>query len=130
ILFCFAGYLRTAHTRIAVTIGRRAVREIPRMLRVGLPIGGLRGLEIGVFVMTGIMMGVLGADALGAHQLVFNVAGVCFMVPLGLSQAATVRVAFQLGAGAPAAARHAGFIALALGALFMAGAGVLLWSAA
>ena len=40
----------------------------------------MRGLEIGVFVMTGVMMGMIGADALAAHQLVFNVAGVCFMV--------------------------------------------------
>ena len=64
-------------------------------------------MEIGVFVTTGILMGVIGADALGAHQLVLNVASVTFMVPLGLSQAATVRVAFQLGLGAPVAARRA-----------------------
>ena len=38
-----------------------------------------------MFVMTGVLMGVIGADALGAHQLVFNVAGVAFMVPLGLA---------------------------------------------
>jgi hypothetical protein len=29
----------------------------------------MRGLEIGVFVMTGVMMGMIGADALAAHQL-------------------------------------------------------------
>src|SRR5439155_24909135 len=102
---------------------------IPRILRLGLPIGALRGLEIGLFVTTGILMGLLGADALGAHQLVFNVVGVCFMVPLGLSQAATVRVAFQLGPGAPGAAGRAGFVALALGALFMVAAAVVLFAA-
>jgi MATE family multidrug resistance protein len=75
------------------------------------------------------MMGVVGAEALGAHQLVFNVAGVCFMVPLGLSQAATVRVAYQLGQGAPAAARRAAYTALAMGALFMTAAAALLWTA-
>jgi MATE family multidrug resistance protein len=79
-------------------------------------------------VMTGIMMAVIGADALGAHQLVFNVAGVCFMVPLGLAQAATVRVAYQLGLGMPEAARRAGFVALALGASVMMAAAVLLWT--
>src|ERR1700675_4498226 len=51
------------------------------------------------------------------------------MVPLGLAQAATVRVAFQLGLGAPAAARRAGFVAVALGAGFMAMTGLLLWAA-
>src|SRR5258708_5566788 len=88
--------------------------------------GVLRGLEIGVFVTTGILMGMLGADALGAQQLVLNVASLTFMVPLGLSQAATVRVAFQLGLGAPAAARRAGYVAVALGAGFMSAAAALL----
>jgi MATE family multidrug resistance protein len=129
ILFCFAGYLMLTPTPIPVRIGRIVLREIPRILRLGLPIGALRGLEIGLFVMTGILMGLLGADALGAHQLVFNVLGVCFMIPLGLGQAATVRVAFQLGAGAPGAARRAGFVALALGAAFMTASAALLFAA-
>lgn len=128
-LFCFAGYLLLTPTRIPVSIGRIVLREIPRILRLGLPIGALRGLEIGLFVTAGILMGLLGADALGAHQLVLNVVSVCFMIPLGLGQAATVRVAFQLGTGAPAAARRAGFVALALGASFMVASAVLLLAA-
>jgi MATE family, multidrug efflux pump len=128
-LCCFAGYLMLTPTKIPVAIGRIVLREIPRILRLGLPIGALRGLEIGLFVTTGILMGLLGADALGAHQLVFNVVGVCFMIPLGLGQAATVRVAFQLGLGAPVAARRAGFVALALGAAFMVGSAALLLAA-
>jgi multidrug resistance protein, MATE family len=94
--------------------------EIGRILRLGLPIGGILGLEIGVFATTGILMGLLGADALGAHQLVMNCISVIFMVPLGIAQAATVRVAVALGSGMPAAARRAGFVALALGAAYMA----------
>lgn len=83
----------------------------------------MRGLEIGVFVMTGVMMGMIGADALVAHQLVFNVAGVCFMVPLGLAQAATVRVAYQLGRSEPSAARRAAYVALATGRFVYDGCG-------
>ena len=94
--------------------------EIGRILRLGLPIGGILGLEIGVFSTAGILMGLLGADALGAHQLVMNCISVIFMVPLGIAQAATVRVAVALGSGAPAAARRAGFVALALGVAYMA----------
>jgi multidrug resistance protein, MATE family len=94
--------------------------EIGRILRLGLPIGGILGLEVGVFATTGILMGLLGADALGAHQLVMNCISVVFMVPLGIAQAATVRVAVALGSGAPAAARRAGLVALALGVGYMA----------
>jgi len=103
-------------------------RELMRILRLGLPIGGIMGLEIGVFGVAGILIGLLGADALGANQLVLNCAGLTFMVPLGISQAATVRIAFELGAGRAAAARRAGMVALALGTLFMAASALVLWS--
>jgi MATE family multidrug resistance protein len=127
-LLSFALFVATARLRLVAGIARSVLPQIADILRIGLPIAAMRGLEIGVFVMTGIMMGVVGADALGAHQLVINVAGVCFMVPLGLSQAATVRVAYQSGLGRPAAASRAGAVALALGALFMTATATLLWT--
>jgi MATE family multidrug resistance protein len=100
--------------------------QIVDILRLGLPIGLLRGIEVGLFACTGILMGLFGVAALGAHQLVINCAGISFMVPLGLSQAATVRVAYEIGAGRADAARRAGFTALALGAGFMAAAALVL----
>src|SRR5262249_18203182 len=118
-LFCFAGYLLARPMQVRVRLALRVLAALPRILRLGLPIGVLLGLDIGVFVATGVAMGLLGADALGAHQLVFNVAGATFMVPLGIGQAATVRTAYQLGLGDPAAARRAGFVAVTLGGLFM-----------
>jgi MATE family multidrug resistance protein len=102
--------------------------EMANILRLGLPIGGFMGIEVGVFLAAGILMGLLGAAALGAHQLVLNCASITFMVPLGLSQAATVRVAYELGAGRAFAARRAGFTALALGTLFMGATALVLWT--
>jgi MATE family multidrug resistance protein len=101
--------------------------EMGNILRLGLPIGAMMGIELGVFLAAGILMGLLGAAALGAHQLVLNCASITFMVPLGLSQAATVRVAYELGAGREFAARRAGFVALALGTLFMGATSAVLW---
>jgi multidrug resistance protein, MATE family len=100
--------------------------QIASILRLGLPIGVLRGIETALFATAGVLMGLLGAAALGAHQLVINVAGISFMVPLGLSQAATVRVAQELGAGRAEVARRAGFTAIALGIGFMAIAALVL----
>jgi MATE family multidrug resistance protein len=100
--------------------------QMASILRLGLPIGALRGIEVGLFATTGVLMGLLGAAALGAHQLVINCASISFMVPLGLSQAATVRVAHALGAGRPDAARRAGFVAIALGIGVMAAAALVL----
>ena len=127
-LASFAAYMLVAKAAISPRIGRGVLRQIPGILRLGLPIAAMRGLEIGMFVMTGVLMGVIGADALGTHQLVFNVAGVAFMVPLGLAQAASVRVAYQLGQQKPGGAGRAGFVALVLGGLFMLGSAVVLWT--
>lgn len=101
--------------------------EMASILRLGIPIGAIRGIEAGVFTAASVLIGLLGAAALGAHQLVINCASITFMVPLGLSQAATVRVAYQVGAGRPFAARVAGFVALALGIGFMAAAALVMW---
>jgi MATE family multidrug resistance protein len=109
--------------RGAVAASWTAMRDI---LGLGLPIGAMRGIEVGVFLAAGILMGLFGAAALAAHQIVINCASISFMVPLGLAQAATVRVAYQLGAGRPYAARQAAFLALALGAAFMVGAAIVL----
>ena len=106
----------------------RSWTPMASILRLGLPIGGIMGVEVGVFLAAGILIGLLGTAALGAHQLVLNCAGISFMVPLGLSQAATVRVAYELGAGRALAARRAGFVALALGIGFMSGTAVVLWT--
>src|SRR6185437_5375769 len=99
-----------------------------RILKLGGPIGGLQALEIGVFVVSAAVVGLFGADALAAHQIAINYASMTFMVPLGISQAATVRVAAERGAGALAAARRAGFVALALGASVMATSAVVIWT--
>jgi MATE family multidrug resistance protein len=103
--------------------------EMGQILRLGLPLGAIRGIEIGVFMTAGVLAGLLGPAALGAHQLVLNCASITFMVPLGISQAVTVRVAYELGAGQALAARRAGFIALALGIGFMGAATIVLWTA-
>jgi len=102
--------------------------HVGSILRLGLPIGGIMGVEVGVFLTAGILMGLLGTAALGAHQLVLNCAGISFMVPLGLGQAATVRVAYELGTGRTYAARRAAYTALALGVAFMSATAVLLWT--
>lgn len=103
-------------------------RDVRRILALGLPIGGLAGMEIGVFMTSAALMGLFGADALGAHQIAINCASVSFMVPLGIGQAATVRVAAERGARAPHAARCAAFVAVGLGMVFMAGSAIVLWT--
>jgi MATE family multidrug resistance protein len=87
---------------------------------IGMPISAMFLLEYGLFGAAGIVMGWIGANALAAHQIALQVASIMFMIPFGISMAATVRVGQEVGRRNPAAARRAGFVALGLGAVFMA----------
>lgn len=115
------GYAPPMRTGIATIIS-----DIRRIAVLGLPIGGLQGLEIGSFVVASVLMGLFGAAALGAYQIAINFASATWMVPLGIGQAATVRVAAERGAGDPGGARRAALVAMVLGVGFMAAAAVLL----
>jgi MATE family multidrug resistance protein len=66
-----------------------------------------------------LLMGWIGTTALAAHQIALQVASILFMVPFGISLAATVRVGHAVGRRDPVATRRAGFTAIVLGAGFM-----------
>jgi MATE family multidrug resistance protein len=91
-----------------------------KLLVVGLPISGAYLLEFGVFAAAALLMGTISTTALAAHQIALQIAAVLFMVPFGISIAATVRVGHAVGRRDASASRRAGFAALALGAIFMA----------
>ncbi len=91
-----------------------------KLLVVGLPISGAYLLEFGVFAAAALLMGTISTTALAAHQIALQIAAVLFMVPFGISIAATVRVGHAVGRRDAEASRRAGFAALTLGAGFMA----------
>jgi MATE family multidrug resistance protein len=94
-----------------------ALREI---LGIGAPIGGMWVIEFGVFTAALLLMGQFGANAMAAHQIALQCSAITFMVPLGIAQAATVRVGLFAGAGDGAGVRRAGWTGVALGVGFMA----------
>jgi MATE family multidrug resistance protein len=96
------------------------------MVRLGLPIGTTLALEMGVFALAAYFMGWLGADAVAAHAIALQLAALTFMVPLGLGQAATVRVGLALGRNDREAIRLAGWTPWILGALFMGTMGLVM----
>ncbi|KJV09760.1 hypothetical protein VZ95_09445 [Elstera litoralis] len=98
-----------------------------RMLTLGLPISITMVMEVGLFAIAGLMMGWLGTDALAAHQIAILLASLTFMVPWGISQAATVRIAAAVGRGEPAAAAQAGWVAQGMGLAVMGSAAIVLW---
>jgi MATE family multidrug resistance protein len=97
------------------------------ILRLGLPVAGMSAVESGLFLAVQLLIGTLGAAALAANQIAFSICAISFMIPAAIGQAATMRVAYGMGAGSVPAARQAGFIAIGFSAGYMALMAVLLW---
>jgi MATE family multidrug resistance protein len=76
-------------------------------------------LEIGVFSGTALVMGWFGPGAVAAHAVALQVASSTFMIPMGISQAATARVGLAVGAADIPGIRRAGWAAIGLAAAFM-----------
>ena len=95
------------------------MRILRELLAIGLPVAITVMVEAALFLATGLVVGVLGPAQLAAHTVAISVASVTFMVPMAIAQAANVRVSHEIGAGNPAAARRAGFVAIAMAAAFM-----------
>jgi MATE family multidrug resistance protein len=98
------------------------------MARLGWPIGVTMALEMGVFALAAYFMGWIGAPAVAAHAVALQLAALTFMVPLGLGQAATVRVGLALGRKDGAGITRAGWTSLVIGVGFMGSTALVMWS--
>jgi MATE family multidrug resistance protein len=103
--------------------------RIRRLITLGLPVAIQITSESGVFAFVTALIAKLGAVPLASHQIALNTVAFTYMVPLGISSAAAVRVGQAIGRKDPVGAGEAGGTAIFLGAAFMAcaSAGLLLF---
>lgn len=73
------------------------IEILRRIIRLGFPIGMTLLAEVGLFAAATILVGRIGTLELAAHGIVMQLASLSFMVPLGLSNVATTRVALAYG---------------------------------
>ena len=90
--------------------------RIRALLKLGLPAAGQIGLETSVFATVTVMIGKLSASVLAGHQIALTVVSTTFMMPLGISSAAAVRVGHAIGRRDGESAVRSGWTALKLGA--------------
>ena len=93
--------------------------RLRRLVALGLPAASQVGAEVGVFALATALSGTLDPISSAAHQIALNMAGVAFMVPLGLGSAGAVRVGHAVGAGDRPRASAAGWTAILLATGFM-----------
>ena len=96
-----------------------ALSQQREIVRFGVPIAFQMCTEMWAFGAANLIAGPLGATQISAHVAVMLWASISFMVPLGISQAVTIRAGNLIGAGRPAAATRAGWIGIAGSAAFM-----------
>jgi MATE family multidrug resistance protein len=87
--------------------------------RLGFPIAITLALEVTIFSAAAFLIGLFGTAPLAAHAIALQIAALSFMVPLGISQASTVRVGLALGRSDLAGIARAGWTSFVLGVGFM-----------
>ncbi len=120
---------RFAHLRTFARFARPDWRGLGAFWRLGLPIGASLMLETGMFAGAAALVGWVDEPSLAAHAIALQVAAFMFMVPLGVAQAATIRIGRAAAAAQIAGVTLAGWTALGLGLATMAMSATLLLAA-
>lgn len=89
-----------------------------QIFRIGGPIAGITVMEAGFFIGAVFVIGQFGAVAIAAHMIAIQMPHITFMVPMGLAQAATVRVGHAAGRRDITGAYRAGWSAIAVAGVF------------
>jgi MATE family multidrug resistance protein len=73
-------------------------RRFGHLMKIGLPIATQMTLESSAFVLSAIMIGWFGTVAIAANQITTTLSNAAFMICIGFSSAATIRVSHAYGA--------------------------------
>lgn len=99
------------------------------LMKLGLPVAAILTFEVSIFNAAAFLMGLIDAVSLAAHAIAIQIASISFMIPLGLSQAVTVRVGRAYGARNVEGITRAGWTAFAMGVGFMSLMALLMYGA-
>lgn len=115
VLGLYAGYLPALRRyHLFQRFWRPDWPALRQVWRLGVPIGFTGLAEGGLFQASALMMGWIGTVELAAHGIALEVAALTFMLHVGLSSAATIRIARFDGRGERQALRRAAKVAVAI----------------
>lgn len=77
--------------------GVNYIKDSFQLLKIGVPTAGQMLLEGAAFVVTSVMMGWFGAEAIAANQVVMTYGNAAFMLTIALGSAATIRTSHCYG---------------------------------
>ena len=100
--------------------------RIRELIFLGVPAAGQVILEYIVWTAATVLAGRFASEVLAGHQIALMTVTTTFMMPLGVSSAAAVRVGHAVGRNDAAGAVRAGWTALGLGAGIMSCSALML----
>jgi len=103
--------------RFALTLGRPSWPALKELLRLGVPMGGSYLVEVSAFTFMALLVAREGMYVSGGHQIMSNLAALCYMMPMALGVATAALTAQAIGAGQLALAHRTGMAGMALGLL-------------
>ncbi|MBZ9791191.1 MATE family efflux transporter [Rhizobium sp. 3T7] len=115
----------TRRYEIFVRFWRPDWKAFWEVARLGLPISVTLLAEVSLFTVASLLMGHIGTIELAAHGIALQWASIAFMIPLGLSQAATVRVGVAHGQGDYTAVVRASIAVVVIACLIASAGGIL-----
>jgi MATE family multidrug resistance protein len=127
-LLIFAYFVIKSEYRDYLKLFSRGVNYLKdswRLLSIGVPLAGQMLLEGSAFVVTSVMMGWFGAEALAANQVAMTYGNAAFMLTIALGSATTIRVSHCYGLRDRAQMRDAVVSSVHLAALWGVGTFVL-----
>ncbi|MBC7202251.1 MAG: MATE family efflux transporter [Pusillimonas sp.] len=98
--------------------------ELKSLLRLGLPMGGSYLVEVCAFTFMALLVAREGMFVTGGHQIMANLAALCYMLPMAIGIASASLTAQAIGAQAPQRALltgRAGFAVVIMGATLTVG---------
>jgi MATE family multidrug resistance protein len=138
LVLAYVAWRREHRDRIVLRLTGREFQRVPfwphvariwTLIKLGTPAAAQILFEGSVFGIITVLAARLDETSLAAHSVAVQVIATTFMVPLGISSAAAVRVGQAMGRRDPEGARVAGLAALVLSAAFMGSAAIAMTAA-
>lgn len=114
----FAGLWFIKHDRwfaqFSLRLRRPRWKPQIELLRLGLPMGGSYLVEIATFTLMALLVAQEGMFVTGGHQIMSNLAALCYMMPMAVGVASASLTAQAIGAGKMTKARDMGRAGIAV----------------
>ncbi|GLS84520.1 MATE family efflux transporter [Paraferrimonas haliotis] len=116
---------RLKQLKLFTQMARMDWRYIGYLTKLGTPVAMSLFMEVALFAAVAILIAPLGTTVVAGHQVAINFSSIIFMLPLSIGIAASIRVGYFMGKGAPHMARYVTKLALFTGLVIAGVTGVI-----